>query len=298
MPLTQDFTFQYKDDGIILNADFVPGESFVDVTGVTGLDSGEFSVQERNREGADGGLMDTGFKEMRTIVITGTVYGNEAYLEQLRYNWRPFRADDAEDYAGGFPLYYSADGLFRKVYGRSLGMKYDWAQMRRTGQTEAQFQLKCEDPTIYDATTNTVGPIVLLPVAQTGYGYDRAYNRTYGGGSFGGGAINVYNAGTAITYPEITITGPADNPYIINDSWDADGNVPRIKLAGSLGSGDIITISTLYRTIRLNGIANRRSWMVPPYTWWGLLPGDNFIRFGADALSGAEAVLTYSDALE
>lgn len=300
MAITQDFSFQYKDDGLILNADFVPGDPFVDVTGVSGLDSGEFQVQERNREGADGGFMDTGFKEMRTVVITGVIYGNEAYLEQLRLNWKPYRSSDADavGYVAGFPFYYGADGLRRKLYGRSLGMKYDWAQLRRTGQTEAQFQFKCEDPTIYDAETKTVGPIALLPVASTGYDYPRDYPRTYGGGSFGGGAVNVYNAGNAITYPTITITGPADNPYVINDSWPSEDSIPRIKLAGSIGVGDVITISTLYRTIRLNGTANRRGWMVPPYSWWGLLPGDNFIRFGADSLSGAEAVLSYSDALE
>lgn len=299
MAVTQDFTFQYKDDGIILNADFVPGDPFVDVTGVTGLDSGEFQVQERNREGADGGFLDTGFKGMRTIVLDGTVYGNETYLEQLRNNWKPYRVSDTGgSFVTGFPFYYKADGLSRKVYGRSLGMAYNWAQLRRTGRTEAQFQLKCEDPTIYDATTNTVGPIALLPVAQTGYGYNRLYPRTYGGGSFGGGAVNVYNSGTATTYPTITITGPCDNPYLINDSWNAQGNIPRIKAAGSMGVGDVLTISTLYRTIRLNGTANRRSWLVPPYSWWGLMPGDNFIRFGADSLSGAEAVLSYSYAWE
>jgi hypothetical protein len=299
MTLTQDFTFQYKDDGIILNADFNPGDPFVDVTGVSGLDSGEFEVQERGREGADGGFLDTGFKDMRTIVITGNVYGNESYLEQLRLNWKPYRASETNGlWIGGYPFYFQADGLSRKVYGRSLGMKYDWAQLRRTGVTEVQFQLKCEDPTIYDATTKTGGPITLLPVTQTGFGYPRAYNRSYGGGTFGGGVYNVYNAGTATTYPTITIVGPCDNPYVINDSWDGDGNVPWIKLAGSLGAGDTITISTLYRTIRLNNDANRRTWLVPPYVWWGLLPGDNFIRFGADALTGAQATLTYSDALE
>lgn len=299
MPLSSDYTFQYKDDGIILNTDIDPIDPslpFVDITGVTGLDSGEFRNSDRTREGADGGFMDTGFKNMRTIVLSGTIYGDEEYLERLRANFKPFRTGE-NGFVGGYPFYYSADGLYRKLIVRSLGMAYDWASIRRTGQTEAQFQLKCEDPTIYDAQTNVTAHISLAPITFTGYGYPRAYNRTYGGGTSGGGVINAYNGGTAISYPEITIIGPCDNPYVVNDSWPTQ-NLPRIKLGGSLGVGDTIVINTLYRTVRLNGTANRRTWVLPPYVWWGLVPGDNFIRFGADTLSGAEAYLTYSDALE
>jgi hypothetical protein len=299
MALTQDYTFQYKDDGIILNGDIDPSDPtlpFVDVTGVTGLDSGEFRVQDRTYEGGDGGFMDSGFKDMRVVVISATIYGDESYLEQLRANWKPFKRGE-NGFVGGYPFYYSADGLYRKVIGRSLGMQYDWAQLRRTGRTEAQFQLKCEDPTIYDAATKESQHLSLLPITVSGYGYPRGYPRTYGGGLSGGGGVNVSNNGTAISYPQITINGPCDNPYIINDSWPTQ-TLPRIKLAGSLGVGDQIVIDMLYRTIRLNGTANRRNWISPPYDWWGLLPGDNFIRFGADTLSGAEAYLTYSDALE
>ncbi len=109
--------------------------------------------------------------------------------------------------------------------------------------------------------------------------------------------INAYNSGTAVTYPDIVINGPAVNPYIVNDSWVSDSGLARLGLAGTLDVGDVVTISMLYRTVRLNG-SNRRTWVVPPHTWWGLALGDNFIRFGADTLSGATAILTYSDALE
>jgi hypothetical protein len=296
MALTQDYTFQYKEDGIILNSDASPTDPFVDITNVTGLDSGEFRTADRTREGGDGGFLDTGFKEMRTVILTGTIYGNETYLEQLRANFKPFKKGE-NGFVGGYPLYYSADGLYRKVIARSLGMQYDWATLRRTGKTEVQFQLKCEDPTIYDATTKESQHLTLLPTTVSGYGYPRGYPRTYGGGLSGGGGVNVANNGTAVSYPEITILGPCDNPYVVNDSWPTN-NIPRIKLSGSLGNGDSVVINMLYRTVRLNGTANRRTWVLPPYVWWGLVPGNNFIRFGADTMSGAEAYLTYSDALE
>lgn len=296
MAVTTDFTFQYKDDGIILGEDVVPGQPFVDITGVTGLDSGEFRVQDRTREGGDGGFQDTGFKEMRVVVITAEVYGDESYLELLRNNWRPFVSGE-NGFVGGYPFYYIADGLRRKVVGRSLGMKYDWAQMRRIGKTEVQFQLKCEDPTIYSADLKTSATMTLLPLTVTGYGYNRAYNRTYGGGTSGGGAVNAANAGNKTTYPDIVINGPVVNPYVLNDSWPST-NIPRIKLGGTLDVSDQIIISMRYRTVRLNGVANRRTWVLPPYVWWGLLPGDNFIRFGADTNTGATAFLTYSDAVE
>lgn len=297
MATVDDYTFQYKDDGIILNPDIVnPTDPFVDVTGVSGLDSGDFRNSDRSFEGSDGGFMDTGFKDMRVVVISGTLYGNESYLESLRANFKPFKRGE-NGFLGGYPFYYQADGLQRKVIARSLGMKYDWTQLRRIGSTEIQIQLKCEDPTIYSAATKESAHLTLLPITVSGYGYPRAYPRSYGGGLSGGGGVNVSNNGTGISYPVITINGPCDNPYVINDSWPTN-NVPRIKLAGSLGVGDQIIINTLYRTVRLNGTANRRTWLLAPYVWWGLLPGDNFIRFGADTLSGAEAYLTYSDAWE
>lgn len=295
MALTRDFTFQYN-EGIILNDDFVPGVPFVDITKVSGLDSGEFRVQDRPREGSDGGFMDTGFKDMRVIVLEGTVYGDESYLEQLKANWRPYR-DGTDGTGGGAVFRWRADSLNRYVKARSLGIKYDWDSIRRTGSTAVQFQLKCEDPTIYSDPPITVGPMVLLALSVTGYGYPRAYNRTYGGGISGGSGTSIYNSGTVISWPEITITGPVVNPYIINDSWPTI-NVPRIRLAASLGVGDSVVINMRNRTVVLNGIVSRRLWVSPPYVWWGLIPGNNFIRFGADTSTAAEATLTYSHAYE
>jgi len=290
-----DFTFQYN-DGPLLNDEFLPGEPFVDINKVTGLDSGEYRVSERSREGGSGGFLDTGFTNMRTVILEGTAYGDEPYLESLRLNWRPYK-EGRDSVGGGAVLKWGVDGLQRMVRGRSLGVKYDWEQMRRTGQTAIQFQVRCEDPTIYSSVVNTFGPMTLLPITVPGYAYNRAYNRTYGGGITGGAGSNVFNGGNATTYPDITINGPCANPFLINDSWPSI-NLPRIKLAGTLGVGDSVVISMRNHTVKLNGTANRRTWVLAPYVWWGLVAGNNFIRFGADTLSGAEAFLTYSDAFE
>lgn len=295
MTLTSDYSFQYN-EGEILNADFAPGVPFVDITGVSGLDGGEFRINDRTREGADGGFMDSGFKEMRVIVLTGTIYGDESYLEKLKANWRPYR-EGIDGTGGGAVFRWRVDGLNRYVIARSLGLKYDWADMRRTGKTDVQFQLKCEDPTIFADPPVTVGPMTLLPVTMTGYGYPRGYNRTYGGGISGGSGTNIYNQGTDISYPSITITGPAVNPYVINDSWPTN-NVPWIKLGATLGSTDTVTLDMKDRTVVLNSTVSRRLWVLPPYVWWGLVPGNNFIRFGADTNSGATASLTFSHAYE
>lgn len=295
MTLATDYTFQYN-EGVVLNSDFDPSLPFVDITRVSGLDSGEFRVQDRNREGNDGGFMDTGFKDMRTIVLEGTIYGDETYLETLKANFRPYR-EGRDGVGGGAVFRWRVDGLNRYVLARSLGMKYDWDAIRRTGRTEVQFQLKCEDPTIFADPPVTIGPMVLLTLTFTGYGYNRAYNRTYGGGISGGSGTNIFNAGNKETWPTILIQGPVVNPYIINDSWPTLGT-PKIRLAASLTVDDSVVINMRNRTVVLNGVVSRRLWVSPPYTWWGLVPGDNFIRFGADTSTAAEASLTYSHAYE
>lgn len=290
-----DYTFQYN-EGVVLNEDFAPGVPFVDVQGVTGLDSGEFRITDRTREGADGGFLDTGYKEMRTIVIDAVVYGDESYLETLKANWRPYR--EGTDAVGGGAIFrWSVDGLNRMVRGRSLGMKYDWDEMRRTGRCTAQFQLKCEDPTIYADPARVLGPITLTSSGTSGYAYNRTYNRTYGGGTGGGGSLSIYNFGTRDTYPDIHIEGPCTNPFVINDAWPSL-RLPILRFIGTLGEDDFLDISTRLRTVTLNSSTSRRAWLSTPYVWWGLVPGDNFVRFGADTYTAAEATLTVYDAYE
>src|SRR5881392_2280689 len=90
------YTFQYRDNGVILNSDPVdPTDPFVDIIKVTGLDSAEYRSTERDREGQDGGFADAEFEKMRTIVLEGTVYCPtdviESYLDSLKGNYGPVK---------------------------------------------------------------------------------------------------------------------------------------------------------------------------------------------------------------
>ncbi len=294
--MAEDFTFQYN-NGVILNAEFAPGLPFVDIQKVSGLDHPEFRVTDRSREGGDGGFMDTGFVDMRTVVLEGIIYGDEDYLATLRQNWRPYR-EGRDGTGGSAPFVFKAPGIADRVlFGRSLGMKYDWGEVRRVGKTEVQFQLRCEDPSFYSFVEHS-GQLGLTILTQTGYGYNRAYNRTYGGGTSGGGSGNFLNAGNKETFPNLVIQGPATNPKLTNDTFDTVSTA-YLKFNATLSSTDTLTISTKNRTVILNGTANRRLWLDPLSRWWSLLPGSNYVRFTADAYdASALLTVTWRDAYE
>src|SRR5687768_9358567 len=94
MALTDEFSYQLGDAGIILNPDSL-STPFVDITRVTGLDSPPFRTTERDHEGTDGGFMDAEYEKGRPIILEGLAYANgselESFLDDLKANFAPSR---------------------------------------------------------------------------------------------------------------------------------------------------------------------------------------------------------------
>jgi hypothetical protein len=275
----EEYTFQFRDDGIVLNADMIDYETpFVDIDKVSGLAGAELRTTERAREGQDGGFADAEFENMRTVVLEGTVYALpdtlETYLDQLKGNFAPVREPQ--------PFYFHPAGTADRVlFCKSYGIKYDWDTARRTGTTPIQITLIAEDPTIYDAVPVT-DSADLSSMIVGGRGYNKSYNITYGGSDVTGGFASIRNVGNKDTGAFITIFGPITNPSIIHDT-----SGKQLSFNIDISSDQFLTIDLRQRLVMLNGTANRRHTLVNTSQWFMLPPGDNSLRLlGTDPIGG------------
>lgn len=284
MALTEDLTFMLGDSGVVLNTDS-SGLPFVDVVSVLGLDNAPYRETRREHEGTDGGFIDAEFERGRDVIINADVYSDsdtmEDYLDSLKFNYAPSRVV--------VPFYYKAPGVDERVlFVKPLGFKYDWEQLRRTGRARAQFKMFAEDPRIYSANETTIN-IAFSAGALTGFGFDLDFDLGFGGAASTDGAF-VTNLGNRPTPPTFTITGPASEPSIRDET---NGHILAFNI--TLETGETLVIDTLYKTVRYNGTANRRNTMTS-FDWFFLNPGDTFIRYGASTGTGSTLDVTFRSA--
>lgn len=274
--LVNDTTFQLSDTGIILNDDLVGGQPFVDIEVVTGLDSAPYRQTKRDHEGVDGGFMDAEFEQGRDISLSGIVYANgnplETFLDSLKANWAPS--------ATLIPLYIlTNDAGLRVLFVKPLGCQYDWDALRRTGMAAITFTAYAEDPRIYSGALQSV----ILPIGAfifTGFAFSVGFSFGFGGVTTTADGQFVNNAGNRPTPLIMTITGPVTNPVILNDTTSSS-----MQFNIDLAVGETLVIDTQYRTVRLNGVTNRRNALIVP-GWFMLQVGNNFIRFRGIAGTG------------
>jgi hypothetical protein len=273
--LTADYSFLFKDNGVLLNRDDIT-TPFMDVTKVAGLDMPPFRTNERTREGMDGGSLDIDFSDMRTIVIDGVVYGSPSdlhvYLDALKANYAPSNVS--------YPFYFYSPGLGQRViYCKSLGVKYDYDQAMRNGQSPVQIQLKAEDPTVYvnETVTYSCG---LSSVATTGYGFPLGFPFGFGGAAAVDNGFNARNegnkpVGAIISFYNVT------SPAVYSDTTGQF-----LQLNTTVSPGEFYELDLKNRTVRLNGESNRRNLLANSSRWFLLQPGDNMLRFIGSTASG------------
>ena len=266
MTLTDDYTYQFTDDGVILNSDVYSMAPFVDITKVSGLDTSEYRTSERVREGSDGGFIDSQFENMRAITLEGTIYcptdQAEIFSDTLKGNFAPS--------FGSQPFYFKHPSVAQRViFAKSLGCRYDVNNLRRVGKTDVQFQLKAEDPSIYG---NEISVVVGQASPPSGRGYNKSYNYGYGTTSGTAGVIDAYNEGNKPT-PAIIRLQNIINPEIVNDTVGK-----RLKFTATIDNLDYYNIDLRNRTVILNGTANRRGTVIGTSQWFLLQPGSNRLR--------------------
>jgi len=282
--LTQDYTYQLGDAGVLLNSDLtlLP---FVDIDTISGLDSPAFRESQRDHEGTDGDFLDAEFELGRDLLLSGTIYTDpndpETYLDALRFNFAPSRTL--------VPFYFKSPNKPERVlFVKPRGVRYDINSLRRTGLSAAQFQMHAEDPRIYTSllkqTVLSAGSAITL-----GRGYNKSYNHGYGTIVTVPDSFTVTNAGNRPAPATITITGPVTTPQIVSDTAGAT-----LTFNITLDVSDVLVIDLLNHTVVLNGSTNRRGTLLAA-NWFLLQPGDNIMRYRTAIGSVTTATVAWRD---
>lgn len=276
-----NYTFQLTTTGVVLNADTI-SVPFIDIDRVSGLDSAPFRETIRDHEGADGGFFDAEFEKGREIILEGIAYCDtstvESFMDTLKYNYSPVTSPLA--------FYFKGPGVEERiVFVKPRGVRYDWERLRRTGMTAIQFLLFAEDPRIYSSDLVS-GTLPFGSITINGIGFNMGFNIDFGGGQVPASAV-LSVGGNRPTPVVFTVNGPVTDPVITNETTDSVLAFKNIQLI----AGQELAIDTGNRTVLLDGISNVRSKLVDP-DWFLLVPGDNFIGFGA--ATGTSSTLDYA----
>jgi phage-related protein len=264
VPVLSDYEYQYDEasnGGVLLNDDAAGVAAtlpFIDVANVSGLDSAEFRTATSQHEGVDGSWIDTDFMQQRTIVIDGTIYAAptsaEVICDSLKGNFEP---------GPDRPFYFKHPGVNQRfILGKSQGVRYDVATLRRTGQTAFQATILCGDTYIYDGTA---------------FSNVRAANTTG----------NLNPGGNHNAWPVVTVTGPASSGYTVRNN--TLGRTLTLNFA--LSSGQTAVINMRKRTVLLNGTTNRRGNVTGQF-WWLAKNVNNALQFTVSGSTGSTNMTT------
>lgn len=117
---------------------------------------------------------------------------------------------------------------------------------------------------------------------EAGRVYDKTYDITYPASAVIG-TSNVFNAGTADTFPIVTIYGPCTGPRIENQTT---GKKLEFLSSYVLAAGEFLRIDFKEGTVALNGDPSQSASRYDKIDfaggisdWWNLIPRDNLLRF-------------------
>jgi hypothetical protein len=143
----------------------------------------------------------------------------------------------------------------------------------KAGAFEFSVQVTAPDPLRYSAELRTA--TCPLPSSAGGVKFPLSFPLDFGPGS-SGGRLSLDNAGTVATWPTWRISGPCADPVIVNTQTGEE-----LAFQIRLAAGEVLVVDTDARTVLLQGLASRRSAMLPHSRWFPLLRGGIDIAFRA-----------------
>lgn len=163
-----------------------------------------------------------------------------------------------------------------QLLGRARRCELDLARLASSVVT-ASVEFAALDPYLY--AVDTSGGTIPLGSGSTTPGAipDLTYDLTFQApGTPGPGVVYASNAGTAPTWPTVTITGPVDTPRLENRTTGET-----LELATTLSGGDVVVVDTRARTVTLNGTSALQLLAVGS-AWPALEPGANELAYRSD----------------
>lgn len=256
-------------DTLTLSADH-DGAPFI-ITGVTGLGPADIRTSSFLFSGRPGGLITDQLYGFRTIAITGKIGRNDGTLEQHRLDRQAVL--NALPIGSTIPVYITVfSGEVYRIDASVTDAKVEYS--RRGYTSDFMIQLTAGDPLFYSTDGGDEQSAIVNRTLDNG-GYVTPYILPVEW-AIGGQPTIVSNSGNAVVYPTITIHDETHDPILTNQ---ATGE--QFAMSINTNDGDELVIDMLNRTVKLNGsdvIGNK----VDGSVWFGLLVGDNPIRFDTD----------------
>lgn len=246
------------------------GGNFI-ITSVSGLGAADIRTSSFLYSGRSGGSITNQLYGFREISVTGKIGKVAGTRQQHRLDRSSMLSAAPIDVL--IPVYITVfSGETYRVDCRVTDLKLEYL----TGGYMSEFllQLTAPDPLFYSTDGGDVQTAIVNRTLDNG-GYVTPYVLPVVWDQ-GGAPTIVTNNGNAIVYPVITIHNTAHDPVITNQ---ATGE--QFAMSINTVDGDELAIDMANRTVKLNGsdvIGN----MGAGSTWWGLLVGDNSIKYDTD----------------
>jgi hypothetical protein len=284
MTLTTQYTFAFND--WLFGG---PGQG-VQVLSIAGLESlPNVRAQDLNRGYQDGAMTGRDFFESRTITMQLQVMSDAnnsmfTYLEQLKNNLKPQQSG-----VGVLNLYLpgrSVQRIYARVRRRQIVLDPEYTY----GRSVVTLEFFCPDPRIYDDITQSVTGNT--QTGMTSRSYNRTYNMTYPNAAVGKlSTFTLTSYGNWETFPVYTISGACTQPSITNLASGQQLSFPTV----TMGSTDVLTIDSDYRTVLFNG-APSRNLLSTASRWWSL-GASSTVNIGFSSASGVPTLsVTWRDA--
>jgi hypothetical protein len=196
----------------------------------SGLAAADFDVKLSSGGASDGGYISTARLGSRTLEIKFDFGGKNA--ESVRQSLISF-------FAPGKPLTVTAQrgSVVRTIEGRASD--FDIAESNRYARSVVNLSVLCPDPFFKAANSVYVSAAVSTPLFRLPCHFPCVL-----GAQSSNGEIEIFNSGD--TYADMVVELAAASsvtaPYILNRT-----NGKRIKVGNTLGSGNVLTISTVRR---------------------------------------------------
>lgn len=237
----------------------------------------------------DGAFSGNDFFTGRTLTFTlqtfPTAGGNTAFA-----NYQLLKAALLPQSSGTTPLQFRLAGSNAQRINARVRTSITPVDPNFTfGMITSQWTFFCPDPKFYDDTLQTT---VITINNAIGRGYNRVYNKLYGGGTANTAYTSVVNAGWANSYPLITITGPITNPTVGNYT---SGQF--ISLTGTFTATDVLVIDLASKLVTKNGLT-ARNLITGSSTWFNATAGaSQFYLNGTGTTAGVTtATIAYRNA--
>ncbi|RSM63678.1 phage tail protein [Amycolatopsis sp. WAC 01376] len=227
-----------------------------------------------DRPERDGAFDAPSYRSPRVITLEGTAIAPDRISKE--------RAKDGlaavlNDGSRLFPLVVTEPHAVRRAMVRLSGESK--IMDKKAGAFEFSVQVTAPDPLRYSAELRVA--TCPLPSSAGGLSFPLAFPLDFGTGATGG-RLSLENNGTVAAWPTWKISGPCADPVLINTQTGEE-----LAFQIQLAAGEVLVVDTDARTVLLQGLASRRSVMLPHSRWFPLVRGGIDVAFRAGAYNPA-----------